>query len=710
MYPDDQSPESGFARIVGMDPAADWLLGPALQDYLPPGGGEMLIPLLLRVDNPEVLAVLNRLQPRADDPRRSRFRVLALDSQDGRALRLGRFFAAFASLEFLKELAEGGDELRTLRAGAKQIQLGLPFRADAVQAGEVKDAISGEAPPPVCPRGDWPEGTIVVGVIDDGVAFAHERFRTAAGLTRFEAFWNQDGKPPSPSVDYGIEHGRAAIDTLLQTHRTAGLTDEDAIYRAAGLADFSRQGHKSVAFRAAHGTHVLDLAAGPEPGKPLPANRPIIGVQLRVSSTASQSGPGLDWDVRNAVTYILDRARRLTVPGAPLLPVVINFSYATHAGPHDGTSWLEQAIEQAIEDARQIGGVTARVVLPAGNTHLSRCHAAVSFKKSDEAVDLGLRLQPDDRTLSAVEFWLPPSAGAPPAASRVSLSIEAPDGAVGTVAEAVGSELKLERNGLVYCRGSYSFVGTPTLRGCFRLDFAPTARLLPDMAAVAPAGRWLVRLTNAGLTPAESIHAWIARDDLVFGYPRRGRQAYFEKICYRRFDELGRELTDPPQPPCEVQRSSMVSGIATGASPLVVGGMLRKERRVASYSAGGPVISPAVGPSMSAERRPHLLVHSEDSKVHAGVLAAGARSGSAVAMRGTSVAAPQLTRWIADRLAENGASGRAAVIDLAVSQEGGLPAPQAVPLPDGPPLSRSGWGRAPGIGTHSGAGRRYWWP
>ncbi len=37
MYPDDQSPESGFARIVGMDPAADWLLGPALQDYLPPG-------------------------------------------------------------------------------------------------------------------------------------------------------------------------------------------------------------------------------------------------------------------------------------------------------------------------------------------------------------------------------------------------------------------------------------------------------------------------------------------------------------------------------------------------------------------------------------------------------------------------------------------------------------------------------------------------
>ena len=44
------------------------------------------------------------------------------------------------------------------------------------------------------------------------------------------------------------------------------------------------------------------------------------------------------------------------------------------------------------------------------------------------------------------------------------------------------------------------------------------------------------------------------------------------------------------------------------------------------------------------------IVSTDDSLVHAGVLAAGSRSGSVVAMSGTSVAAPQYARALADYL------------------------------------------------------------
>ena len=60
--------------------------------------------------------------------------------------------------------------------------------------------------------------------------------------------------------------------------------------------------------------------------------------------------------------------------------------------------------------------------------------------------------------------------------------------------------------------------------------------------------------------------------------------------------------------------------------------------------------------------------------MHVGVLAAGTRSGSIVAMNGTSVAAPQIARRIADDLANGGFGNRAAVQALAVTP------PTAVPL------------------------------
>ena len=68
---------------------------------------------------------------------------------------------------------------------------------------------------------------------------------------------------------------------------------------------------------------------------------------------------------------------------------------------------------------------------------------------------------------------------------------------------------------------------------------------------------------------------------------------------------------------------------------------------------------------------PDAMAVSDDSHAHRGILAAGTRSGSTVPMNGTSVAAPQITRWIAERMAAAGNHDRAAVAKFALQ---GLPA------------------------------------
>jgi hypothetical protein len=170
-----------------------------------------------------------------------------------------------------------------------------------------------------------------------------------------------------------------------------------------------------------------------------------------------------------------------------------------------------------------------------------------------------------------------------------------------------------------------------------------------------------------------------------------------------RFDVQGREIEEdnhPDQPPCHVKRAGLINAIATGERAVVIGGFLRKDYRPARYSAGGP-ITPKQGGTLDPNlRKPDALAVSEDSKVHAGVLAAGSRSGSVVALNGTSVAAPQITRWIADELANGNPGDRNAVKALAQAHEAAPPNPKP-PLPP----DRGGWGR---INLSPGASvRRY---
>lgn len=528
-------------------------------------------------------------------------------------------------------------------------------------------------------------GPVVVGIIDDGIAFAHERFRNGAA-SRVEYWWLQDGpySPGSP-VPFGRELKKDKIDSLLTACTHAGVVNEDELYRLAGLIDFRLEGHKSAAWRLAHGTHVMDLACGFDASAGR-NDRPIVCVQLPARVTADTSGANLTPYSIEAIDYILDRADQIAAAsGTGRLPVVINFSYGKLAGPHDGTSELEAFIDQRIAERDALGS-SLDVVLPAGNSHLLRCHAPVSFNSTTQAVPLHWRVLPDDRTPSFMEIWLPWRAGGL-GPTRMTLTVTTPSGSESLpIDETPGTLVVLQSNGKTLCEVEYSHSPSPTDRGLFLVTLQPTADLEPG-AAVAPAGVWTVTLKNISLGTSDVVDARIQRDESLYGHPRRGRQSYFDEACYSRFDHAGRAREDD-DPTCLVRRMGTLSSIATGARPIVAGGFQRREGKPSPYSAAGP-ITPPLGAPVPHRAGPDAMTVSDDSLVHSGVLAAGSRSGSVVALNGTSVAAPQLARWIADERANGRSGNRAAVAIRAAADDASLPPPPPPPQP----VERRGSGR-----------------
>lgn len=528
------------------------------------------------------------------------------------------------------------------------------------------------------PDGEPNPGTVVIGVIDYGIAFAHERFRLNQDETRIEYFWVQDapagegvageaeGQNAVNPVPYGREVDKRKIDGLLAAQADSGSVDEDTLYwRAAD--QLGQHWLRSVSRRVAHGTHVMDLACGYDPADEDGKKRPIVCVQLPEATTADTSGENLDAYALDGIRYILDRADAIARQrdSAPL-PVVINFSYGNVAGPHDGTSEIEEAIDELIEAHPNL-----TVVIPAGNSHLGRLHAELAFDRPGQTVDLRWRVLPDDRTPSFLEIWLPLEVWLPGVkpeekdprwraqvdpekrASPVNLRIAAPGhGAEGELEGATpGDGLRLlADNGDVLCEARYHFIGAPTNRGMFLIALQPTRRVDPRPGTpanpAAPSGTWTITLENVSLKPKGWVEAWIQRDDTPYGFPLRGRQSYFDHACYQRFDHGGRLIErDSEQGPCITKRAGSMNAIATGKRTFVVGGYIGGTGRPAEYSAGGPAAPrwPRRGPNASAV--------SEESRVLRGVLAAGTRSGSVVALNGTSVAAPQAARVKADELA-----------------------------------------------------------
>jgi hypothetical protein len=492
-----------------------------------------------------------------------------------------------------------------------------------------------------------PSTRTIVAVIDNGLAFAHERFRTQDGKTRLKYFWNQDDATNTnapPGFGWGRQLDELEINKLLTVCTHGGLLDEEAFYQLSG--------QRLAARRATHGTHVMDIACGNDlkcPSKAPGATPDIIGVQLPMWVTEETSGAFLTPLVYAAITYVLGRADQIAADeGTGPIPVVVNLSYGTIAGPHDGTGQFEAAIEELIS-ARE---TPLRVVLPAGNHYLSRCHASfalpIAAPKSCQVQRLGWRAQPDSRASSFMEIWLPTET-ASNALPEIAVRITTPTNEASPWISA-NEEWEWPATGKVRFLALYQ--AATGERPHILLAMAPTV----DFAQpTAPSGLWLVEIKNKA--DATIVEAWIQRGDTPFGYPLRGRQSRFDDADYVRFDLAGRPEQEDTGP-SPILRRSTINALATGRQSIVAGSFRRSDRKPSGYSGAGRPSAPGAPPVI---RVPDLSGASDDSFALKGVLAAGSRTGSVVAMNGTSVAAPQATRLIAMLMASRVACDRADV-------------------------------------------------
>jgi hypothetical protein len=602
----------------------------------------------------------------------------------------------------------------------------LPSSSNATGTGNGGSALARDGTHPV-----------IVGIIDDGIAYANERFRNG-NRSRMEFLWLQDAilpidavlpldaVLPIPYLSFGRElraNGGFVendININLEASTHGGIVDEDEVYRSMHVLDFAQPNHQSLGFSATHGMAVMDIATG-YPAADRRDDRPIIGVQLPTSEVKDTSLSGLAPHIFLGVLYILFRAYDVAASyRVERLPIVINLSFGNIAGPHDGTSLLERGIEALIGRWRALGW-EVEIVLPSGNSRQAQCHAQLRFEMSPVLQRLPWQVIPDDKTASYLQIWLPYRSEPPfrsespvrsefTAEDRVRVRVVAPGGntanATDWLGEASGGEEDYPPAPAVpLCRVTYTLVPLPTGRGVFEIFLQPTAAYDTNAggppAPTAPSGVWTVEIENRTLLPFETVEVWIQRDDTPFTYAPLGRQSYFDAECYERFD-FGGQVIETDDPTCFVKRAGTINAIATGGDPVVLGGVVRKERRPAVYSAGGPVTRPAQQPL--TREGPDALAVSDDSIVHTGVLASGTRSGSTFAFAGTSIAAPRLTRWMASELAQEKPAGRNAVANLAAAEEALLPLD-----PPKPSLQRGGAGRIILPPVHPIA--RFWpWP
>lgn len=157
---------------------------------------------------------------------------------------------------------------------------------------------------------------VIVGIIDSGIDYTHEDFRLPEdpAKSKILLIWDQNdqnGEKPA-GFSYGSEWTRGQIEDEIDGAPAQVVTHEDP---------------------EAHGTHVAATAAG----------------NLGIAPSADIIFVALDF---NASTSVLDAANYIYQKAAELgKPAVINGSFGTHFGPHDGSSEESLGLDNLVNAA-----------------------------------------------------------------------------------------------------------------------------------------------------------------------------------------------------------------------------------------------------------------------------------------------------------------------------------------------------------------------
>ncbi|RCW86813.1 hypothetical protein DFP89_104200 [Paracoccus lutimaris] len=411
----------------------------------------------------------------------------------------------------------------------------------------------------------------------------------------------------------------------------------------------SRSRSRPVGFRAGHGTHIMDIAAG-FPAENAPTDRPIVAVELPDYVIEDTTGARLEafclMAMRQILRWVDDWGT--TTPGeGSRVPVVVNISLGNAAGPRDGTGFLEQELTR-LAAAREASAddsdrVATKIVIAAGNSYRSRLAGKIQLSAlQTETVDWCV--PPGDKSASYLEI----RANNP---ARMEITFEEPGGGVRKLPAGKGVVLKSGER-VVGRLFQHEEAGDAVLT----LALAPTLALDAPFAQ-APAGTYRLTFHNTG-DDTLNIGLGIQRDETLSGYPLYGKQSYLDHPTVKERDPVTGDH-DLPESRSPVGRENTISAFSTSTQPqlFVVGGAVASkvddttdapEAPATRYTGSGPT-------SGNAPRNgPDLAGIAVDAPATPGQRAAGYFSGSSVVFDGTSTATAHVTRRMVDVLISKG--------------------------------------------------------
>lgn len=594
---------SAKGALAGLDPYLAWLDETGLERHVPLRNYQGCLPVGL--ESPDAETVLGLVACKVIAVPQSYIDAMHRHPREGH----------FCCTALIKPSA---DVLGTLKRAKVRIDLGLPqlIPCEDEDAPVSVSRLDASEPPLSAARND-----VVIGIIDDGCAFAHSDFcyqgDDKVRHTRVEWLWDQGESAlqssrlwqTPPAFGYGRETSNHQLDAL--------MADVAEVSTAAveELA-YARAQHHLPHDRASHGVAVMGLAAGRSDfftsaaRADAAAAAPIVFVQLPRAAIDDTSAGWLSVHVQDALAYIFEKAGNR--------PVVVNLSFGGQAGPHDGSSVLERAIDRMLEIPNRA------VVVAAGNGREMGCHAKVSLAGYGDEASLAWWLERDDPSDSFLELRVQRDKDGKPVPVEVRVT---PFG------QPVGNNWVKPGTGRVWRQGGQSLSavfnssqdtdeegGDPLLLVCV----APSlARPSDEVGKQVPFGPWTIDVRSIGPAPV-TVDAWIERDDSPFGR-RRLRQSRFQG------------------PSTSVEGT--LSSIATGFKTIVVGGCLLSDGSMASYSASGPTRNqpPREGVTLAA---PSGRTLKQDT-----IEVLGPRTATQAFLDGTSMAAPLVTRRVAGILA-----------------------------------------------------------
>lgn len=197
---------------------------------------------------------------------------------------------------------------------------------------------------------------VLIAVLDTGINYNHMDFRNENGTTRIVAIWDQniEGTPP-PGFTIGTEYTSEDINAALNGS-AENVPPLDTVGHGTAVAGIAAGNG-----RASNGNYI---------GSAPQSSLLIVKLAQNISSYFTS-----DTNLMRGIKYAVDTAIKLN------MPLVINISYGTNQGSHDGTSLFEQYINDMSDRWR------TSIVIANGNEGASGKHFH-GYLESGDVIDV----------------------------------------------------------------------------------------------------------------------------------------------------------------------------------------------------------------------------------------------------------------------------------------------------------------------------------